>query len=165
MAHYTEHKVKFLLRFHLIYHSDTRVDTTSGNRHHPSESIIRFVFNLLGVYIVESPMWMVFLYQTISVVSTQFKHATIVLPKKLDIFLSYIIVSPNMYKVHHHYKLPFTDSNYGNISVWDRIFSTFMHLKKEDIVYEIDTCMNPAEHNQLHNLLKIPFQEARAAKK
>lgn len=166
LAHFTEHKVKFLWHFHLIHHSDTWVDTTSGNRHHPGESVIRFVFTLVGVFIVGSPMWMVFLYQTISVISTQFTHANIALPEKLDNFLSYFIVSPNMHKVHHHYKLPYTDSNYGNIfSVWDRIFGTFMYLKKEDIVYGIDTCMNPKEHNQLNNLLKIPFQEGRSAKK
>ena len=165
LVHLIEHKVQFLWRFHLIHHTDTWVDTTSGNRHHPGESVIRFTFTLLGVFIVGSPMWMVFLYQTISVVSTQFTHANIALPEKLDSFLSYFIVSPNMHKVHHHYKLPYTDSNYGNIfSFWDRIFGTFMYLKKEDIVYGIDTHMNPEEHNQLSNLLKIPFLEARSPK-
>ena len=165
LVHLIEHKVKLLWRFHLIHHTDTWVDTTSGNRHHPGESVIRFGFTLLGVLIVGSPMWMVFLYQTISVVNTQFTHANIALPQKLDSFLSYFIVSPNMHKVHHHYKLPYTDSNYGNIfSVWDRLFGTFMYLKKEDIVYGIDTYMNPKEHNGLNNLLKIPFQKARSTK-
>ena len=164
LAHLIEHKVKILWRFHLIHHTDTWIDTTSGNRHHPGESVIRFAFAILGIIIVGSPMWMVFLYQTISVVSTQFTHANIALPEKLDIFLSYFIVSPNMHKVHHHYKLPYTDSNYGNIfSIWDRLFGTFMYLKKEDIVYGIDTHMNPEEHNQLNNLLKIPFKEQRLA--
>jgi sterol desaturase/sphingolipid hydroxylase (fatty acid hydroxylase superfamily) len=54
--------------------------------------------------------------------------------------MSYLIVSPDMHKVHHHYKLPYTDSNYGNIfSVWDRLFGTFRTLPKEEIVYGIDT--------------------------
>ncbi|TRX23086.1 sterol desaturase family protein [Flavobacterium franklandianum] len=166
LVHLIEHKVKFLWRFHLIHHTDTWIDTTTGNRHHPGESVIRFTFTILGIFIVGSPMWIVFLYQTISVISTQFTHANIALPEKFDSFLSYFIVSPNMHKVHHHYKLPYTDSNYGNIfSVWDRLFGTFIYLKKEDIVYGIDTHMNPVEHNKLNNLLKIPFQEGRSAKK
>jgi sterol desaturase/sphingolipid hydroxylase (fatty acid hydroxylase superfamily) len=166
LVHLIEHKVKLLWRFHLIHHTDTWIDTTSGNRHHPGESVIRFTFTILGVLFVGSPMWMVFLYQTISVVSTQFTHANIALPEKLDYFLSYFIVSPNMHKVHHHYKLPYTDSNYGNIfSIWDRLFGTFMYLKKEDIVYGIDTHMKSEEHNRLYNLLKIPFQEPRLGKK
>jgi len=165
LVHLVEHKVKFLWRFHLIHHTDTWVDTTSGNRHHPGESVIRFVFTTLGVIIVGSPMWMVFMYQTISVVSTQFTHANISIPKKLDAFLSYFIVSPNMHKVHHHYKLPYTDSNYGNIfSVWDRLFGTFMYLPKEEIIYGIDTYMEPEDNNQLNNLLKIPFKNQRSPK-
>ncbi len=165
LVHLIEHKVKFLWRFHLIHHTDTWVDTTSGNRHHPGESVIRFVFTTLGILIVGSPMWLVFMYQTLSVVSTQFTHANISLPKKLDVFLSYFIVSPNMHKVHHHYMLPYTDSNYGNIfSVWDRLFGTFRYLPKEEIVYGIDTYMKPEDNNQLHNLLKIPFQKQRSPK-
>ena len=165
LVHLVEHKVKFLWRFHLIHHTDTWVDTTSGNRHHPGESVIRFLFTTLGVLIVGSPMWLVFMYQTISVVSTQFTHANISLPKKMDVFLSYFIVSPNMHKVHHHYILPYTDSNYGNIfSVWDRIFGTYMYLPKEEIVYGIDTYMEPEDHNQLKNLLKIPFKKYRSPK-
>lgn len=165
LVHLIEHKVKFLWRFHLIHHTDTWVDTTSGNRHHPGESVIRFVFTTMGVLIVGSPMWMVFMYQTISVVSTQFTHANLSLPKKIDGFLSYFIVSPNMHKVHHHYKLPYTDSNYGNIfSVWDRLFGTFMYLPKEEIVYGIDTYMGPEDNNKLNNLLKIPFKNPRSPK-
>ncbi len=83
LAHYVEHKTKFLWRFHLIHHTDTWVDTTSGNRHHPGESIIRFLFTTLGVIIVGAPMWLVFMYQTLSVVATQFTHANICLPKKI----------------------------------------------------------------------------------
>lgn len=165
LVHLIEHKVKFLWRFHLIHHTDTWVDATSGNRHHPGESVIRFVFTTLGILIVGSPMWLVFMYQTLSVVSTQFTHANISLPKKLDVFLSYLLVSPNMHKVHHHYILPYTDSNYGNIfSVWDRIFGTFMYLPKEEIIYGIDSYMEPENNNQLKNLLKIPFQKYRSFK-
>lgn len=162
LAHFVEHRVKFLWRFHLIHHTDTYIDTTSGNRHHPGESVIRFIFTTFGVLIVGSPMWMVFLYQTLSVVATQFTHANICLPKKLDKLLSFIIVSPDMHKIHHHYKLPYTDSNYGNIfSVWDRIFGTFSYLKREEIIYGVDTHMNPKENNKLIPLLKIPFQKSR----
>jgi sterol desaturase/sphingolipid hydroxylase (fatty acid hydroxylase superfamily) len=165
LAHFVEHKVKFLWRFHLIHHTDTYIDTTSGNRHHPGESVIRFAFTTLGVLVVGSPMWMVFLYQTLSVVSTQFTHANISLPKKLDQIMSYCIVSPDMHKIHHHYKLPYTDSNYGNIfSVWDRLFGTFLYMNREDIRYGIDTHMDPKEHNVLSNLLKIPFQKGRSPK-
>ena len=160
LVHLVEHRIKFLWRFHLIHHTDNWIDTTSANRHHPGESVIRFAFTTMGVLIIGSPMWMVFLYQTLSVVATQFNHANISLPKKVDTLLSYFIVSPDMHKVHHHHALPYTDSNYGNIfSIWDRLFGTFMTLTKEEIIYGIDTYPDPKEHNQILNLLKIPFQK------
>mgnify|MGYP000949074304 FL=1 len=82
------------------------------------------------------------------------------MPKKVDVFLSYFIVSPDMHKVHHHYVMPFTDSNYGNIfSIWDRIFGTFSTLKRDEIVYGIDTHMEMEKNNTIGNLLKIPFQK------
>jgi sterol desaturase/sphingolipid hydroxylase (fatty acid hydroxylase superfamily) len=161
LVHLVQHKSKSLWRFHIIHHTDTWIDTTSANRHHPGESVIRFAFTTLGVLLVGSPMWMVFLYQTLSVIATQFNHANIALPDKLDTLLSYFIVSPNMHKVHHHYQLPYTDSNYGNIfSVWDRLFGTFMTIPKDQVIYGVDTHMKIAEHNNLSNLFNIPFKKA-----
>lgn len=161
-AHLVEHKTKFLWRFHLIHHTDTWIDTTSANRHHPGESVLRFTFTCLAILIVGAPIWLFFMYQSFSVLLSQFNHANITLPKKLDQWISYIIVSPDMHKVHHHYKLPYTDSNYGNIfSIWDRLFGTFLSLPKEDLVYGVDTHMKAEENNKLVNLLMIPFQKYR----
>lgn len=166
LAHWAEHKIKLFWRFHLIHHTDTWIDTTTANRHHPGESVIRFIFTTLGVLIVGSPMWLVFLYQSLSVVFSQFNHANIALPKKVDQIISWFIVSPDMHKVHHHYILPHTDSNYGNIfSVWDRLFGTFTYLDRTQIIYGVDTHMSKEVNNNLKNLLKIPFQKPQNDKK
>ena len=166
VVHFVEHKVKFLWKFHLVHHSDIWVDTTTANRHHPGESVIRFLFTTLAVVLVGTPMWMVFLYQSMSVVLSQFNHANISLPVKIDKLLSYVIVSPDMHKVHHHYILPHTDSNYGNIfSIWDRLFGTFSTIKRENIVYGIDTHMEIEKNNSVTNLLKIPFQKTQSFEK
>ena len=104
-------------------------------------------------------MWLVFLYQTISVVSTQFTHANIALPKKLDSFLSYFIVSPNMHKVHHHYVLPYTDSNYGNIfSIWDRLFGTYHYTPVDQLKYGLDVLDDKTDENMAFQL-GIPFNK------
>lgn len=163
-AHWVQHKVRWMWKFHLIHHTDTHVDTTSANRHHPGESVIRFAFTTLAVLITGAPMWMVLLYQSLSVVLSQFNHANISLPLWLDRTISWFIVSPDMHKVHHHYVLPYTDSNYGNIfSIWDRLFGTFMTIDRESIVYGVDTHMHEHEHTNLFNLLLIPFQKYRKA--
>lgn len=164
LVHWTEHRVTWMWKFHLIHHSDTNVDTTSANRHHPGESVFRFIFTTIGVVLVGTPMWMVFMYQSLSVVLSQFNHANITLPKAVDRAISWVLVSPDMHKVHHHYVLPYTDSNFGNIfSIWDRLFGTFMTMPREEMVYGIDTHMDPAENEKIGNLLKIPFQPYRPA--
>jgi sterol desaturase/sphingolipid hydroxylase (fatty acid hydroxylase superfamily) len=138
------------------------VDTTSANRHHPLESIVRFLFTCLAVFVVGAPVAYIMLYQGLSVVFSQFNHANIKLPAKADALLSWVIVSPNMHKIHHHYQLPYTDSNYGNIfSIWDRLFGTFSTMPIDQIVYGVDTYPDPAANKSLKELLKIPFNAYR----
>lgn len=162
LAHFVQHKTKWMWRFHIIHHSDQHVDTTTANRHHPGESVIRFVFTTVAILIAGAPMWLVFLYQSFSVVLSQFNHANIVLPGPLDTFLRILIVTPNMHHVHHHYVQPYTDSNYGNIfSVWDRIFGTMQTIDQKSIIYGIDTHLKPEENSRINNLLLIPFQRYR----
>lgn len=163
LAHWVQHKIKVLWGFHLIHHTDNEVDTTTANRHHPGESVVRFVFTCLGVVLVGAPIGVIMLYQALSVVFSQFNHANIALPKIVDDLLSWIIVSPDMHKVHHHYMLPYTDTNYGNIfSLWDRLFGTFSRLPNTDIVYGVDTYPNAVRNAKIVELLKIPFQKYRA---
>lgn len=162
LAHYVEHKVKPLWMVHLVHHSDQEVDTTTANRHHPIESLIRFSFTLTGVFLVGAPIGIVMLYQSLSLVATQFTHANIRLPRRVDKALSWVLVSPDMHKIHHHYRLPYTDSNYGNIfSIWDRIFGTYMEMDRDDIVYGVDTFPDRKENSSVSGLLKQPFHKYR----
>ncbi len=161
-AHLVEHKVKPLWMVHLVHHSDHNVDTTTANRHHPLESLIRYLFTLLGVLIVGAPVGIIMLYQSVSVILSQFNHANISLPRAVDKALSWIIVSPDMHKVHHHFVLPYTDSNYGNIfSIWDRMFGTYMELEPEKITYGVDTFPDEKENSSIKGLLKQPFHKYR----
>ena len=99
------------------------------------------------------------IYQSLSLIATQFTHANIKMSRKTDKIVSYFFVSPDMHKVHHHYQLPYTDSNYGNIfSIWDRIFGTFMEFDREKIIYGVDTFPDEKANSSLKELLKQPFQ-------
>ena len=105
-------------------------------------------------------MYSVMIYQTLVVIATAFTHANISLPVTVDRFLSWILISPNMHKVHHHWKQPYTDSNYGAVfSVWDRVFGTFRFLDAKSIQYGIDRDYPKEKDEDLMNLLKSPFQK------
>lgn len=160
LPHFTEHRIKPLWLIHLVHHSDPNVDTTTANRHHPLESVVRFFFTLLGVFILGTSIGIIMLYQAISVVATQFSHANISLPKKIDRWISYFLVSPDMHKVHHHYQLPYTDTNFGNIfSIWDRLLGTFSYFEREKIIYGVDVFPDAEKNTQIGSLLKQPFEK------
>jgi sterol desaturase/sphingolipid hydroxylase (fatty acid hydroxylase superfamily) len=160
LVHFVMHKSRLLWRFHLIHHSDNSVDVTTGLRHHPGDSVLRGVAFILLIFISGAPMYSVMIYQTLVVVSTAFTHANISLPRRLDTALSYIIVSPNMHKVHHHWKQPYTDSNYGAVfSFWDRLLGTFMRLDPKKIRYGLDRHYPNEKDEELMALMKKPFQK------
>ena len=160
LVHFVMHKTPVLWRFHLIHHSDNNVDVTTGLRHHPGDSLLRGVFFLLLIFISGAPMYSVMIYQTLVVIATAFTHANISLPKKVDAALSYILVSPNMHKVHHHWKQPYTDSNYGAVfSIWDRLLGTFMKLDTKDIRYGLDRYYPNEKDEDFFALMKKPFQK------
>ena len=157
--HYFLHKVKWMWRLHLVHHTDKNVDVTTGTRHHPLDFILREFFALIAVIIMGMPISFYFFYRILSVLFTYWTHANVNLPLWLDKSLSYLIVTPNMHKFHHHFQLPWTDSNYGNmLSIWDRIFGTFVYDDPSKIVYGVDI----ADHTNDESLLvqlKIPFNK------
>lgn len=160
LVHWVMHKNRLLWRFHLVHHSDNKVDVTTGLRHHPGDSLLRGIFFLLLIFISGAPMYSVMIYQTLVVFATAFTHANIRLPKKLDYLLSFILISPNMHKVHHHWKQPFTDSNYGAVfSIWDRLLGTFRKLDPKEIRYGLDRYYPNEKDEDFVALLKKPFQK------
>ncbi len=158
LAHWVEHHVKWMWQFHMIHHTDMHIDASSANRHHPGESVIRFVFTLAAVIIVGAPVWMVMFYQALSVTLSQFNHSNLKMPKWLNAAVSWLIVTPDMHRVHHHYRQPYSDSNYGNIfSIWDKIFQTYRKVDNSKLIYGLDTHMEEENVNQVGFLLKAPF--------
>ena len=157
-VHWVMHRQPLLWRFHLIHHSDSKVDVTTGLRHHPGDSMLRGVFFILFIFISGAPMYAVMIYQTLVVAFTAFTHANISLPVAIDKWLSYLLISPNMHKVHHHRLQPYTDTNYGAVfSIWDRLLGTFSHLPMQDIRYGIDRYYPAEKDEELGTLLKKPF--------
>ncbi|HVE60440.1 MAG: sterol desaturase family protein [Chitinophagaceae bacterium] len=158
LVHLVQHKTWFLWRFHIVHHSDNNVDVTTGLRHHPIESVLRGIFFMAGVLVAGAPIYAVMIYQTILIIAVQFTHANISLPKWLDKFASFIIVSPNMHKVHHHWQRPFTDSNYGAVlAIWDRMFGTYQQLDPSQIRYGLDRHYPNEQDENFIMLLRKPF--------
>lgn len=158
LPHFVEHKITFLWQFHVVHHSDMNVDASTANRHHPGESVLRFLFTTAAVFIVGAPFWLVMIYQSMSAIMSQFSHSNMAFHGKLDKVMRYVFCTPAMHRVHHHYRQPYSDTNYGNIfSLWDRIFGTYVEVDNSKLIYGVDTYMNEKDINNPLFLLKIPF--------
>jgi sterol desaturase/sphingolipid hydroxylase (fatty acid hydroxylase superfamily) len=157
IPHYMMHKIKPLWRFHIIHHSDTHLDASTGTRHHPGEWIIRESFTIIGIILMGVPVGLYFLHRSFQALFTYFNHANIHLPKWLDRAIGLVFVSPDMHKFHHHYKRPWTDMNFANsFSLWDRIFGTLVYDDISKIRFGIDTLEDSKDEN-IGYQFRIPF--------
>jgi sterol desaturase/sphingolipid hydroxylase (fatty acid hydroxylase superfamily) len=158
VAHYLLHKVKWLWKLHLVHHSDTQVDVSTGTRHHPLDYTVRETFALIAIVLSGMPVAYYLIYRLLSVFFTYFNHANISLGK-IDKILAYVIVTPDMHKFHHHYQMPWTDTNFGNIfSFWDRLFGTWIYQDPNQVVYGLDI-VDPDKDQNLGYQLSLPFRK------
>lgn len=159
VSHYMLHKVSWMWRFHMVHHSDTIVDATTGTRHHPGDYLIREVYSLLVIVLTGMPLAYYIFYRIATIFFTYFSHANIYLPQWIDKPLSLIFITPNMHKFHHHFERPWTDSNFGNIfSFWDRLFGTMVYDDPRKVQYGLDV-LEDETANDVGYQFKLPFNK------
>ncbi|GJM30430.1 MAG: hypothetical protein DHS20C17_30650 [Cyclobacteriaceae bacterium] len=159
-VHYLMHRYKWMWKFHLIHHSDTKVDATRGTRLHPGDYFFRETAALLAIVLAGVPFAYYILYRMVTIFFTYFTHANISLAHWLDRALSLVFVSPNMHKFHHHFERPWTNTNYGNIfSLWDRLFGTLVYDDPEKIKYGLDVLEDSTDED-LGYQFRIPFDRS-----
>ena len=158
-AHYALHKVPALWRLHIVHHSDTHVDVTTGTRHHPLDFLFRELAALIAVVLLGMPLAFYLLYRVVTVFFTYWTHANLRLPPKLDKLIGFVFVTPGMHKVHHHHTMPHTDTNFGNMfSIWDRLFGTYEVMDPKDLIYGVDVA-DYREANNLRYQLGAPWNK------
>ncbi len=159
-VHYLLHKVSWMWKLHMIHHSDTKVDATTGTRHHPGDYLLREVFAIATVVVIGIPVSFYVFYRISTIFFAYFTHANFYLPLWLDKALSFIIITPNMHKFHHHFERPWTDSNFGNIfSFWDRIFGTMVYDDPHKVQYGLDVLDGSLDEN-IGYQLQIPINKS-----
>ena len=124
--HRIYHEVPMLWRVHLVHHSDTALDITTAERHHPLEAMLAVCTTLLLVFALGFSAQALAFYVALATLSALFTHANIVLPENVDRLLRLWLVTPAVHAIHHSDLQPQTDSNYGGVlTVWDRLFGTY----------------------------------------
>ena len=158
--HFLLHRVKWMWRLHMVHHSDTHVDATTGFRHHPGDVVFRNLATLFAVMLFGIPLACYLTYRLITIFFAYLTHSNIQLPDQLEQKLSYLFITPNLHKFHHHHERPWTDSNYGNIfSVWDRLFGTLVQGNLENIRYGVDVLPDERDEDLAYQFI-LPFDRS-----
>lgn len=127
LQHVMFHAVPGLWRLHRMHHADLDFDTTTGLRFHPFEILISMGFKLAVVAALGPPAVAVLLFEVILNATALFNHANIDLPRPVDRVLRWLVVTPDMHRVHHSVDPRETNSNYGfNLPWWDRLLGTYI---------------------------------------
>ena len=128
------HTVPLFWRAHLVHHSDTQIDVTTTERHHPFEALLSSALLLALVAVLGLPAEAIAFYLMIAAVAALFSHANLRLPATLDQWLRLITITPAVHVIHHSATKAQTDSNYSSVlTVWDRLFGTYTNPDKSSI--------------------------------
>ena len=121
------HRAGFLWRLHLVHHSDTLLDVTTTERHHPFESIVSTAVMMALILACGFPAVGIGVYLIVATVVSLWSHSNLRVPRSIDHFLRWLIVTPRVHAVHHSDVNTETDSNYGAVlTLWDRAFRTYV---------------------------------------
>lgn len=125
-THYLMHRIPLFWRVHRVHHLDTELDVTTTVRFHPLEFAIALIPGLPLVIAFGLAPWVLLLYEVFDAGITVFSHANMRLSPRLEKWLHYLVVTPDLHRVHHSAQRSETNSNYGAVfPLWDLVFGTF----------------------------------------
>lgn len=159
--HYAMHHVPLFWRFHLVHHTDQAIDASTTVREHPGETVVRNGFLILWVFLCGASLEVLVLRQTVETVANILAHTSFRLRGRMARVLGWVFITPNLHHVHHHARLPYTNSNYGDVfSVWDHLFRTHATLDAANTEIGLDTHFNLAGDAGFVKALAMPFEKA-----
>ncbi len=159
------HIIPIFWQFHLVHHSDQDLDVSSVLREHPGETFIRLGFLCIFMLLLGIPFEVLVLRQVIQIASNVMGHSNLKLPSKINHFINFVFVTSNSHQVHHLTYQPYTDSNYGDVlTIWDRLFGTFLEPIDLPLGYGLDTYPNRIETDHISKLFILPFLAHREPK-
>jgi sterol desaturase/sphingolipid hydroxylase (fatty acid hydroxylase superfamily) len=124
--HVTFHAVPILWRLHRMHHADLEFDVTTGLRFHPVEILLSMAIKFAAVIAIGAPPLAVLIFEVTLNATSMFNHANVRLMPRLDRMLRWIVVTPEMHRVHHSIVVRETNSNFGfSLPWWDWLFRTY----------------------------------------
>jgi sterol desaturase/sphingolipid hydroxylase (fatty acid hydroxylase superfamily) len=162
LQHVMVHAVPVLWRLHRVHHADPDYDLTTGARFHPIEIVLSMLIKIATIAVLGPPVLAVLIFEVLLNAAAMFNHGNIRLPAGLDRVLRWVIVTPDMHRVHHSVEEDETNSNFSfNLPWWDRLFGTYRAQPRAGQVgmsIGIHGRTDPREVARLDGMLLMPFR-------
>jgi sterol desaturase/sphingolipid hydroxylase (fatty acid hydroxylase superfamily) len=126
LQHVMFHAVPAFWRFHMMHHADLDVDVTTGARFHPVEVILSMFIKLAAVAAIGPAPAAVIAFEVLLNATSMFNHSNVWMPETVDRVFRWVVVTPDMHRVHHSILPRETNTNFGfNLPWWDRLLGTY----------------------------------------
>jgi sterol desaturase/sphingolipid hydroxylase (fatty acid hydroxylase superfamily) len=162
LQHVLFHAVPVLWRLHRMHHADQEIDVTTGARFHPIEILLSMAIKLGVIAALGTPAVAVLVFEVLLNATSMFNHSNVRMPADFDRVLRWLVVTPDMHRVHHSIVVRETNSNFGfNLPWWDRLFGTYRDQPAaghEAMTIGIEPFRDPAEQ-RLDRMLTQPFRD------
>ena len=163
LQHILFHRVSGLWRFHMVHHADPDYDVTTGLRFHPVEMVLSMLIKLVAAVFVGASPVSVLIFEIVLNASSMFNHGNVRIPQSVDRVLRWIVVTPDMHRIHHSILQQEANRNFGfNLPWWDHLFGTYranpVH-PQEGMTLGLKQFRSPACLTLL-NILMLPFRRA-----
>jgi sterol desaturase/sphingolipid hydroxylase (fatty acid hydroxylase superfamily) len=161
LQHRLLHALPWLWRIHRVHHADPEVDVSTALRFHPVESVLSMLLKTGVVVSFGMPPIGVLIFEIILNGAAMFNHTNASLPHRVERWVRFILVTPDMHRIHHSTRIAEANRNFGfSVSWWDRLFGSYRAPTGTSLPKSIGLPDGPAapEHVQLHWLLLMPFR-------
>lgn len=162
LQHVMVHAIPLFWRFHRMHHADLDYDLTTGARFHPVEMFLSMGVKFAAIALLGPPLLAVVIFEVLLNATAMFNHGNIRLPAMLDRWLRWLLVTPDMHRVHHSVEDDEANSNFGFcLSWWDRLFGTYRDQPRgghEGMTIGIRSFREPRDVSLLPGMLLLPFR-------
>ncbi|TAL55925.1 sterol desaturase family protein [Pandoraea sp.] len=158
--HRLMHRIGILWRLHRVHHTDIALDVSSGVRFHPLEILLSMGIKIAAVLALGASPAVVATFEIVLSSFSLLTHANLGLPSRLDTWLRWVLVTPDMHRIHHSVRREEHDTNYGfHLSWWDRLFGSYLaqpHHAQPTMLLGLTAF----RENQAQGLLQLLIQPA-----
>ena len=161
--HIAFHRVPLLARLHRVHHVDLDFDVTTGIRFHPLEIVLSLLIKSAAIVALGAPAAAVLIFELMLNLGSLFNHGNVRLPEGVDRALRWLVVTPDMHRVHHSVEAAEINSNFGFfLSWWDRLFGTYCAAPRaghDAMTIGVRNTRDPSVCADLWAMLALPFRE------